>query len=337
MNPEERMEDKKLPVVNEYAHLGRRDVLKLWGPPALVGIAMAGLGFGFSGRDGRHRPPSSDSLSAPPDWRTNPEAAGQIAVACGQGPVANVSRALGAMGGIEAFIKPGEKVAIKPNCAWDRTPEQAANTNPDLVGEIARLCVEAGAASVTILDNSCHDPGRAFTRSGIEAAGKNAGAGIAHQRSTGTTLLDLGGTTLGQWEVLRPIVEADRLINVPVVKHHSLSRATLGMKNWFGAVVGRRPNLHQRIAQVCAELGAAFKPTLTVVDATRILTGGGPTGGSLSLVHPADCVAVATDPVAADAWGASLLDLGPEELPHIAIAARLGLGTAEWKSVQVEI
>jgi len=123
---------------------------------------------------------------------------------------------------------------------------------------------------------------------------------------------------------------------VPVVKHHSLSRATLGMKNWMGAIVGRRANLHQRIAQNCAELGAAFRPTLTVIDATRVLTGGGPTGGSLALVRPDDLIAVATDPVAADAWGASLLGLGPEELPHIAIAARLGLGTSDWKSVAVE-
>jgi uncharacterized protein (DUF362 family) len=124
---------------------------------------------------------------------------------------------------------------------------------------------------------------------------------------------------------------------VPIVKHHSLSRATLGMKNWFGAVVGRRSNLHQRITQVCAELGAAFRPTLTVIDATRILTSGGPTGGSLALVKPVDCIAVATDPVAAEAWGASLLDLGPEQLPHIAIAARLGLGTADWQSVTVDV
>jgi uncharacterized protein (DUF362 family) len=241
------------------------------------------------------------------------------------------------MGGIAAFLKPGERVAIKPNCAWDRTPEQAANTNPLLIGELVRQCLSAGASAVTVVDNSCHDPGRAFARSGIEEAAREAGASIAHQKSAGKTKLDLGGTSLGPWKVLDPIVEADRLINVPIVKHHSLSRATLGMKNWFGAVVGRRPNLHQRIGQVCAEFGAAFRPTLTVVDATRILTGGGPTGGSLALVEPTDCIAVATDPVAADAWGASLLDLRPEQLPHIAIAARLGLGTADWQSVAVDV
>ena len=331
------MDEKKLPVVDEYRQLGRREVLRQWLPPAAAGMALAGLGLGFSNRAGRHQPPSVESLPKPRDWRVEPDAAGLLATSCGGGPVANLRQAVAAMGGIGAFVKPGERVAIKPNCAWDRTPEQAANTNPELIGELVRQCLSAGAASVTVLDNSCHDPGRAFTRSGIEKASRDAGAATAHQRNTGTVSLDLGGTTLGSWEVLKPIAEADRVINVPVVKHHSLSRATLGMKNWFGALVGRRPNLHQRIAQVCAELGAAFRPTLTVIDATRILTSGGPTGGSLALVNPADCIAVATDPVAAEAWGAGLLDLGPEQLPHIAIASRLGLGTADWQSVSVDV
>ncbi len=330
------MTDKNLPIVNDYQQLGRRELLRQWVPPTAAGLALAALGFGFSGRGGRHRPPEVAALPSPKDWRTDPAGPGRIATACGNGPTANIQAALGAMGGMKQFVKPGEKVVLKPNCAWDRRPAQAANTDPEVIAELARQCLAAGAASVVVIDNSCHDPGRAFTRSGIEAAAGEAGASCAHQNNTSTVTLNLGGTTLGPWEVLRPIVEADRVINVPVVKHHSLSRGTLGMKNWFGAVVGRRPNLHQRIAQVCAELGAAFRPTLTVIDATRILTGGGPTGGSLALVKATDCVAVATDPVAADAWGASLLDLGPEELPHIAIAARLGLGTEDWKSVLVE-
>jgi uncharacterized protein (DUF362 family) len=186
------------------------------------------------------------------------------------------------------------------------------------------------------VDNSCHDPSRVFVRSGIEQAAKSAGGEVAHQRSAGTVKLDLGGTVLGAWEVLEPIARADRVINVPVVKHHSLSRATLGMKNWMGAIVGRRANLHQRIAQSCAELGAAFKPTLTVIDATRVLTGGGPTGGSLALVRADDRIAVSTDQVAADAWGAGLLGLESDDLPHLAIAERLGLGTSDWKAVEVE-
>jgi uncharacterized protein (DUF362 family) len=330
------MNDEKLPVIDEYRAVGRREVLRQWLPPAVAGIALAGLGVGFSKRPGRHRPPSVERVPVPRDWRTDPELPGRLAIARGQGPTANLRRAIAAIGGIEAFVQPGERVAIKPNCAWDRSAEQAANTDPEVIGELVRQCLSAGAGSVTVLDSTCHDPTRSFIRSGIEKAAREAGASVEHQRSTGTVRLDLGGTTLGVWEVLRPIAEADRVINVPIVKHHSLSRATLGMKNWFGALVGRRSNLHQRIVQVCAELGAAFRPTLTVVDATRILTSGGPTGGSLALVQPADCLAVSTDPVAADAWGGSLLELRPDELPHIATAARLGLGTADWQSITEE-
>jgi len=315
------------------AGIDRREILKTWGPTAFAGAALTALGISLSGRPGRHRPPDVDLAPTPPDWRADPTAPGSLAIATGNGPRVNLEHALRPLGGIESFIGAGHRVVIKPNCAWDRSPEQAANTDPELVGEIVRLCLVAGAASVVVLDNTCHDPARAFARSGIAEATRTAGGTVAHQKSTGTIALDLGGASLGRWEVLRPIVEADRLINVPVVKHHSLGLGTLGMKNWFGAIVGRRPSLHQRLGQVCAELGAAFRPTLTVIDATRILTGGGPTGGSLDLVRHDDTVAVATDPVAADAWGATLLDLGPAELPYLAIAERLGLGTTNWASV----
>jgi uncharacterized protein (DUF362 family) len=231
------------------------------------------------------------------------DAPGHISIAGGSGPTANLGRALSALGGIERFIFQGDSVAIKPNCAWDRTPQQAANTDPELINALVRTCLEAGAASVVVVDNSCHDPERSFQRSGIAEAAKSAGAKIAHQKSARTVTLDLGGVALGTWEVLEPLAEADRVINVPVVKHHSLSRATLGMKNWFGAIVGRRNSLHQRVDQVCAELCAAFRPTLTVVDATRVLTAGGPTGGSLDLVKHVDQVAVEDvgDEVVADA------------------------------------
>jgi uncharacterized protein (DUF362 family) len=317
--------------------VNRRDLLKLWGPAALAGVALTALGTGLSARPGRHQPPSPDLVPAPPDWRVDPGTAGKVAVAGGEGPSANLGRAMLAAGGIEAFVNKGDKVAIKPNCAWDRKPAQAANTDPELIGELVRLCLGAGAASVVVLDNTCHDPARAFKRSGIEEATLAAGGTVAHQKSTGTVSLNLGGSVLGQWDVLQPIANADRLINVPVVKHHSLGRGTLGMKNWFGAIVGGRPSLHQRLDQVCAELGAAFRPTLTVIDATRVLTGGGPTGGSLDLVRGDDLVAVATDPVAADAWGATLLDFTPAELPYLAIAERLGLGTTDWQSVTTKV
>jgi uncharacterized protein (DUF362 family) len=322
---------------SEYRRLGRRELFRVWVPAVLAGAGLAGLGSLLHGRAGRHRPTDPSSAKALPTWRVAASKTGRLAVAGGSGPADNLRRAIAALGGIERFVAGGDRVAIKPNAAWDRTPEQAANTNPTVIGELVRLCLAAGAASVTVLDNTCHDPGRAFARSGIAEAARRAGGEVAHQDTVRTEALDLGGLALGRWKVLRPIVEADKLINVPVVKHHSLSRATLGMKNWFGAVVGARPRLHQNIGRVCADLGRAFDPTLTVIDATRVLTGGGPTGGSLALVRAMDLVAAATDAVAADAWGGSLLDLSATDLPHLGIATRLSLGTADWRSVLEEV
>jgi uncharacterized protein (DUF362 family) len=301
------------------------------------GAALGGLGALLLDRPSRHRTPELELAGLPPDWRIAPDEPGRLAVAAGAGPPANLRTAMDTLGGIGRFVLPGERVAIKPSCAWDRTPEQAANTNPDLIGELVRLCLDAGASSVVVVDNTCHDPGRTFARSGIAETARAAGASVAHQKTTGTVALDLGGVALGTWQVLLPVAEADRVINAPIVKHHSLCRATLGMKNWFGAISGRRNSLHQRIHQVCAELGAAFRPTLTVVDATRVLSSGGPTGGSLDLVRSVDQVAVSTDPVAADAWGGELLELGTRELRYLAIAERLGIGTTQWRSALVEV
>ncbi|UCF67986.1 MAG: DUF362 domain-containing protein [Acidobacteriota bacterium] len=317
--------------------IGRRELLRRWGFPLLAGLVLGGGGTLLRDRSGRHGRPDDDRLPQPPDWRIDPTESGRLVTSGGASPAENLRRCLDAMGGIERFVRPGEKVVIKPNCAWDRTPAQAANTDPEIVAALARLCLGAGAASVIVVDSTCHDAKRAFERSGIGPAARAAGARVEHQDSVGTTRLDLGGTRLGPWDVLSPIAEADRVINVPLVKHHSLARATMGLKNWIGALVGRRSTLHQRLAQCTAELGAAFRPTLTVVDATRVLTAGGPTGGSLSLVRAVNQVAVATDPVAADSWAGSLLELGTRELPHIEIAARLGLGTADWDSVHERV
>jgi len=329
-------EPSRLEAETEYRRMGRRELLRIWGPPALAGLGLGAAAALLHGRPGRHRAVnSSQTAPASPDWR-RPGAPRALAIARGPGPVENVRRAIKAMGGMGRFVSSGETVLIKPNCAWDRRPEQAANTNPEVVAELARQCFEAGARRVVVADVTCHDPRRSFRRSGIGPAAKNAGAVVLHQDTSGTATLELGGTILGVWKVLRPLVEADRVINVPIVKQHSLARATLGMKNWFGVLIGPRPRLHQRIDQSIAELGAALRPTLTVIDATRILTGGGPTGGSLDLVRNENALAVSTDPVAADTWGASLLDLAPAGLPCLAIAQRLGVGTTDWKSLLVE-
>ncbi|KPJ92343.1 MAG: hypothetical protein AMS18_07635 [Gemmatimonas sp. SG8_17] len=247
-------------------------------------------------------------------------------------PVAALRAALDGIGGIERFVHPGEAVVVKPNVGWDRTPAQGANTNPLLVSEMVRLCLAAGADRVTVTDVSCNDPRRSFLRSGIKEAGETAGARVMLPSPEDFVEVDLGGVVLTRWPVLRHFVEADRLINMPIVKQHSLTRCTVGMKNLYGILGGRRNRLHQEIDQSIVDLAAFVRPTLTVVDATRVMLRGGPQGGSLDDLSIEDTVMCATDQVAADARAVELLGLSGRQVGHIALAARSGLGSLDYRN-----
>ncbi|MFQ5877701.1 MAG: DUF362 domain-containing protein [Acidobacteriota bacterium] len=286
------------------------------------GIAAA-LGILSPGR--RAAPPGARaiprrSVPADPRWP-------RAAIARG-GPVAALVRAaVDRVGGMGRFVRPGESVLVKPNMAWDRTPEQGANTHPEVVAEVVRLCREAGAARVVVGEVPVHDPARVASRSGIGAAARGAGAVLLMPPGAGFVPASLGGSVVDRWEVFAPALDADRLINVPVVKDHALSRLTCGMKNLYGLLGGGRGRLHQRIHAAIADLASAFGPTLTVVDATRVMLRGGPQGGRLDDVLRVGAVGAGTDPVALDAWGATLIGADPLEIGHIVLARGRGLGT----------
>lgn len=246
-------------------------------------------------------------------------------------------QAIAALGGMARFVKKGHTVMIKPNIGWDRRPEQGANTHPDVVAALVKLAIAAGAAEVLVGDNTCNDPRRCYQRSGIAAAAEKAGARMIHLREGRGIEKDIGGKILQKWPVFREVLDVDVLINAPVAKHHSASRATLGMKNWYGAIDGMRNQLHQNIPQTCVDLAAYFKPQLTVLDGTRVLTTNGPQGGNLDdVIHP-QAVMASTDPVAIDAFGASLLDLTPADLPHLALAVAHGLGDLNWQADDIRV
>jgi uncharacterized protein (DUF362 family) len=249
-----------------------------------------------------------------------------LVVARGSGPALLVRAAVAALGGMERFVKPGEVVLVKPNMAWDRTPEQGANTHPEVVAEVVRLCRAAGARRVIVSDNSVHDAGRVAERSGIRAAVAAARGELVLASRSGFERTTLGGSVLSSWDVLSLLFEADRLVNVPVVKHHSLSRLTCGIKNHMGLIGGSRGRLHQEIHAAVVDLAAAFRPTLTVVDATRVMIRNGPTGGRLEDVAAVNAVAAGTDPVACDAWAARQLGLDPSEVGYVVLAEGRGLG-----------
>jgi uncharacterized protein (DUF362 family) len=264
--------------------------------------------------------------------KTNPD----MAIITGESPAAITRDALAALGGIKRFIARGDKVMIKPNIGWDRTPELAACTNHEVVKTLVELCFEAGAKEVTVMDNTTNQAQRCYARSGIAEAAKSAGAKVPFVNPYKLKKLPLHGEWLKDWQVYTDFVEVDKLINAPIAKHHSLSRLSLGMKNWLGALGGPRNQLHQELDKAMVDLAAFFKPTLTVVDAYRILMRNGPQGGRTSDVRLQKTVVATTDPVAADTVGAGFFDLKPEDLAYIPLANKRGLGQINLEKLRLE-
>jgi uncharacterized protein (DUF362 family) len=249
-------------------------------------------------------------------------------------PRALVQRSLQNLGGIGRFIGRQDVVVIKPNIAWDRTPEQAANTNPEVVAEVVRQCWHAGAKRVIVTDVSCNEPRRCFQRSGIQAAAHAEGAEVILPDPDLYREVDLGGVVLKSWPVFIPFLEADKIINLPIAKHHGLVGATLGMKNWYGILGGQRNRLHQQIHQSLVDLANFMLPTVTLMDCYRILLRNGPTGGNLEDVAMKKTMVAGTDPVALDAYVAKAYwNLDPEHLPYLQMAATHGLGTVDFESL----
>lgn len=256
-----------------------------------------------------------------------------LAVVHGQDAEKMVRAAIEKIGGMGRFVSPGEKVLLKPNVAWDRQPEQAANTNPAVVAAVVKLCLEARVAEVWVTDISVNDPYRCFARSGIEDAVKRVGGKIRFTAENDFVLTDLKGESLKVWSVSGFYHQADKLINLPVVKHHSLSKCTMAMKNLYGSLGGQRNRLHQDINTSIADLAAAIRPTLTIMDATRVLRRNGPTGGNLSDVSIENTVIAGVDMIAIESYGLRFLDLKVEDIPYILMAEKRGLGISDLKSL----
>jgi len=260
-----------------------------------------------------------------------------LVVVQGGEPRALVQRALSDLGGMGRFVSHQDVVVIKPNIAWDRTPEQAANTNPEVVAEVVRQCWHAGAKRVIVTDVSCNEPRRCFHRSGIQAAALAEGAEVILPDPEMYREVDMGGVVLKSWPVFTPFLEADKLINLPIAKHHGLVGVTLGMKNWYGILGGERNRLHQQIHQSLADLANFMLPTVTLLDGYRILLRNGPTGGNLEDVALKKTMVAGTDPVALDAYVAKAWwDLDPEKLPYLQMAEALGLGTVDYDKLPVK-
>jgi uncharacterized protein (DUF362 family) len=274
----------------------------------------------------------SEKKKVPQETKSYPE----LAVVKGGSPSQNLKKALEKIGGIERFVKRGSKVVIKPNILTARRPEFAVTTNPILIGALVKLCYEAGASEVTVLDRPTTSPKIAYEVSGITQATRKAGGKIKilTERNFENTLIP-EGKILKKWLLLKDVFEADVFINVPIAKTHSLARLTMAMKNLMGIMGGERSQMHIDFDQKIVDLNTLVKPHLVILDAHRILIRNGPTGGSLSDVKETKTLIAGTNQVAVDAYGATLFGLKSTDLPYLVKAKEKGLGEIDLQKIQI--
>jgi uncharacterized protein (DUF362 family) len=243
--------------------------------------------------------------------------------------------ALKSLGGIETFIKKGDRVLLKVNAAFASPAMLSATTHPAIITETARLCFDAGAASVVVTDNPINDPASCFTLTGISEAAGIAGARVVLPRDDLFIPMTVKDAKLiRNWPILyRPFKDINKVIGMAPLKDHHRSGASMTMKNWYGLLGGRRNIFHQDIHGIITELAGMIKPTFVILDATTTMMTNGPTGGSLSDLKNTHTMIVSTDQVAADAFGASLLERTLDQLPFLGKAQAAGIGTADYRTL----
>jgi uncharacterized protein (DUF362 family) len=251
-----------------------------------------------------------------------------------------VGDAVQSLGGMKKFVNPNEVVVVKPNMAWDRPPELGANSNPAVVRQVVELCLEAGAKKVKVLDHTCHDARRAYTNSGIKAAVediKDPRAVVEFVDARKFVEISVPkAKSLKKWSFYQDILKADRFINIPIAKQHSEARLTMAMKNMMGAIGGWRGRCHVGLHQNIADMNLLLRADLNILDATRIMTQGGPSGGKLEYVQVRNLVVAGLDPVAIDAYGAAtLFAMQPAEIGYITKGYELGLGEMDLNKIKI--
>jgi uncharacterized protein (DUF362 family) len=263
-----------------------------------------------------------------------------VVMAKGPSPGKLARAAVLALGGMSSFVKKGDVVVVKPNIGWDRIPEQAATTNPELVSEVVLMCLEAGASKVKVFDRTCNDARRCYTQSGIApalSAIRDPRVEVSYIDDRKFKVVDIpGGRLLTKWQVYEDVLAADKFINLPIAKHHSAAVLTIGMKNVMGVIGNNRAVLHKSIHEALPDLNRAVKSHLTVVDATRVLVANGPQGGRIEDVRRFDTVVAGRDIVAVDTAACTLFGKGPGEVRYLKIAHDSGLGVADIERIKIK-
>jgi uncharacterized protein (DUF362 family) len=244
-----------------------------------------------------------------------------------------VVNAINLVGGIRAYVKPGDIVVVKPNIGFNSPPELKANTDPLLVRTVVHLCFQALASKVYVFDRPVNNPRLTYVNSGIEEAAESAGAKVLYVSDVSKKLYPAVKIRDANWlketTVNRYVLESDVLINMPVAKTHSSAGLTIGMKNLMGISGDQRSKWHWELHEAISDINLGVKSHLTVVDATNIMVKNGPTGGRADYLNRLDTIIASPDVVSADAVAAGLFERNPSGIGYLALGQQKGIGRLE--------
>ncbi|MDR2338758.1 MAG: DUF362 domain-containing protein [Deltaproteobacteria bacterium] len=294
----------------------------------LKGIAGGVAALGIGGTVGRSMPALAQEAQFP-----------DLVAVRGESLPAMFDRALEALGGLGRYVKSGQTVLVKPNMGWAVAPELAANTNPELIAHIIKNCINLGAKKVYVFDNTCDNWASAYKDSGLEAASMEAGATVAPANGSGyfQEVEIPGSQYLSTTELHELYLEADCVLNVPVLKNHGGAKITAAMKNLMGAIWSRGPLHRKGLDETIPELLLYKKPTLNVVDAYRVMLSGGPRGRGDSKYLLSKMLVASPDAVACDsACAAIMAGSGVSTPDYIANAAARGIGVADLSTLNIQ-
>ena len=301
-----------------------------------IAVAVTGVvGIGWHDTKGPQIQNANPASVTLPDYSIK-SLSRKIAIVQGDDRTRTLTKALESLGGLETFIKPGDKVLLKVNAAFASPASLGATTHPDVIRQMIRLCFKAGASDVRVTDNPINDPTSCFKLSGIAEAVESEGGKLYYPKDSYFKPITIPGAGLiVNWPFLyEPVKGITKIIGIAPLKDHHRSGASMTMKNWYGLLGGRRNTFHQDIHNIIKELSMMIQPTLVVLDGTVSMMTNGPTGGSLSDLKPTNLMIVSNDQVAADTYGAMILGKGPGELTYLKKAQDAGSGTMDYNSLK---
>ena len=305
---------------------------------ATAAIAAAGaLSYAMYDKTGPAAHKETQTLVTIPDFSVPSQADRTMSIVSGPDRKATVNKAIDLLGGIERFIKPGDRVLDQAKRGICKSAVTGSDDQSRTYRRSCKLCYKRGGAKeVFVTDNPISDAESCFATSGIGKATGEAGGKIILPKDSYFKPFTLANSTLiKNWPILyEPLKGINKVIGISPIKNHTRSGASMSMKNWYGLLGGRRNVFHQDINTIIAELAMMMRPTLVILDGTEVMMTNGPTGGSITDLRRANTLIASCDQVAADAFGCTLLNLQPTDLLYLAKAQALGIGTADYQSLK---